>query len=157
MITQLELVNWRTHSETTLEFGKGTNVIIGVMGSGKSSIVNAICYSLFGTFPALKNRSVSLEEVIMNKPNMQSFTQTKIEFTCEEKKYRVERIIKKDSTNEAKLYENDKLIAGPKQKDVNEKVEILLGLNYELFSRAVYAEQNEMDFFLKLSLSLIHI
>ena len=94
MITQLELVNWRTHSETKLEFGKGTNVIIGVMGSGKSSIVNAICYSLFGTFPALKNRSVSLEEVIMNKPNMQSFTQTKIEFTCEEKKYRVERIIK---------------------------------------------------------------
>lgn len=151
MITSLSLTNWRTHSETKLDFGKGTNVIIGVMGSGKSSIVNAISYSLFGTFPALKNRSVSLEEVIMNKPNTQSFAQTTIEFTNEEKKYRVERIIKRDSTNEAKLYENEKLVAGPKQKDVNEKVEKLLGLNYELFSRAVYAEQNEMDFFLKLT------
>ncbi len=151
MITSLSLINWRTHSQTTLEFGKGTNVIVGVMGSGKSSIVNAICYSLFGTFPALKNRSVSLEEVIMNKPNTQNFAQTKIEFKQEDKNYRVERIIKRDSTNEAKLYENDKLIAGPKQKDVNEKVEHLLGLNYELFSRAVYSEQNEMDFFLKLS------
>jgi exonuclease SbcC len=151
MITSLTLNNWRTHSETKLEFGKGTNVIIGVMGSGKSSIVNAISYSLFGTFPALKNRSVSLEEVIMNKPNAQERAETKIEFTHEEKLYRVERIIKRDSTNEAKLYENDKLLAGPKQKDVNEKVEKLLGLNYELFSRAVYAEQNEMDFFLKLT------
>ena len=101
MITSLTLNNWRTHFETTLEFGKGTNVIIGVMGSGKSSIVNAICYSLFGTFPALKNRSVSLEEVIMNKPNIQDRAQTKIEFNQEGKNYRVERIIKRDSTNEA--------------------------------------------------------
>lgn len=151
MLNSITLINWRTHKENTLEFGKGTNVIIGVMGSGKSSIVNAISYSLFGTFPQLKNRSISLEEVIMNKPNPQNQTKTKLEFTQNNKIYTVERIIKKDSTNEAKLYEDNKLIAGPKQKDVNEKIELLLGINYELFSRAVYAEQNEMDFFLKLT------
>jgi exonuclease SbcC len=151
MITSLTLKHWRTHKETTLEFGKGTNVIVGVMGSGKSSIVNAISYSLFGSFPALKNKSVSLKEIIMSKPNIENKAETGIEIEQEGKKYKVERIIKLDGTNEAKLYENDKLVAGPKQKDVNEKVEKLLGLNYELFSRAVYAEQNEMDFFLKLS------
>jgi len=151
MLTSLTLKNWRTHSETTLEFGKGTNVIVGVMGSGKSSIVNAISYALFGTFPAVKGRLVTLEEVIMNKPNEQIRAETIIEFTQEENKYKVERIIKRDGTNEAKLYENEKFVAGPKQKDVNERVEKLLGLNYELFSRAVYAEQNELDFFLKLS------
>ncbi|MGI6589126.1 MAG: AAA family ATPase [Candidatus Iainarchaeum sp.] len=151
MINSITLTNWRTHKESTLEFGKGTNVIIGVMGSGKSSIVNAISYSLFGTFPQLKNRSVSLEEIIMNKPNPQNQAKTKLEFTQNDKTYIVERIIKRDSANEANLYEDKKLIAGPKQKDVNEKVEALLGINYELFSRAVYAEQNEMDFFLKLT------
>ncbi|MFA6398872.1 MAG: SMC family ATPase, partial [archaeon] len=151
MLTSLTLKNWRTHAETTLEFGKGTNVIVGVMGSGKSSIVNAISYSLFGTFPAIKTRQVSLDEIIMNKPNQADRAETILEFTQEEKKYRIERIIKRDGTNEAKLLEGTRLIAGPKQKDVNEKVENLLGLNYELFSRAVYAEQNEMDFFLKLS------
>ncbi len=151
MITNLELTNWRTHDETTLEFGKGTNVIIGVMGSGKSSIVNAITYTLFGTFPGLKNRSIALKEIIKNKPNQSEITKTKLTFIQEEKKYSVERIIKLDGTNEAKLYENDKFIAGPKQKDVNEKVEKILGMNYEIFSRAVYAEQNELDFFLKLS------
>ena len=151
MLTSLTLKNWRTHAETTLEFGKGTNVIVGVMGSGKSSIVNAISYSLFGTFPAIKTRQVSLDEIIMNKPNSADRAETILEFTQEEKKYKVERIIKRDGTNEAKLFEGNRLIAGPKQKDVNEKVEALLGLNYELFSRAVYAEQNEMDFFLKLS------
>jgi exonuclease SbcC len=151
MITSLILKNWRTHKETELEFGKGTNVIVGVMGSGKSSIVNAISYSLFGTFPAAKNRSIALEEIIMNKPNEEKSTQSTLNFGQNGKQYSVERIIKKDGTNEAKLYEGNKLIAGPKQKDVNEKIENILGLNYELFSRAVYSEQNEMDFFLKLS------
>jgi len=151
MITKLEIENWRTHKKSELEFGFGTNVIVGVMGSGKSSIVNALCYSLFGTFPALKSKQVSLNEIIMNKPNQCSEARTKIEFDFNKKKFSVERILKESGTNEAKLYEEGRLIAGPKQKDVNEKIEHMLGLSYELFSRAVYAEQNEMDFFLKLS------
>ncbi len=151
MITSLELKNWRTHKESKLEFGKGTNVIIGIMGSGKSSIMNALSYSLFGTFPALKAKQVSLSEIIMNKPNIHNEAEAIITFEQNNKKFLVERKIKDSGTNEAKLYEDGKLIAGPKQKDVNEKVENILGLNYELFSRAVYSEQNELDFFLKLS------
>ncbi|MBT4870836.1 MAG: AAA family ATPase [Candidatus Diapherotrites archaeon] len=151
MIEKLELTNWRTHKESSLEFGKGTNVIVGVMGSGKSSLVNALSYSLFGTFPALKSKQVSLKEIIMNRPNQCDISETKVEFSHGEKKYVVERKIKFEGTNEAKMFCNEKLMAGPKQKDVNEKVEHILGLSYELFSRAVYAEQNEMDFFLRLS------
>jgi len=151
MINSLKIKNWRTHADTTLEYGKGTNVIIGVMGSGKSSIVNAISYSLFGTFPQLKSKQVSLKEIIMNRPNQTDKSEVIVEFNHGENKYRAERIIKLDGTNEAKLYENEKFICGPKQKDVNEKIEKILGMDYELFSRAVYAEQNELDFFLKLS------
>jgi len=151
MIDKITLKNWRTHKESILEFGTGTNVIVGVMGSGKSSLVNAISYSLFGTFPALKSKQVSLNEIIMNKPNQCDVAEITLEFRHGEKKYVAERKIKLDGTNEAKLLCEGRLIAGPKQKDVNEKIEILLGLKYELFSRAVYAEQNEMDFFLRLS------
>jgi DNA repair protein SbcC/Rad50 len=151
MLKQLELKNWRTHQNSTLDFDTGTNVIIGVMGSGKSSIVNAISYALFGTFPALKSKQVSLQEILMNKPNQCSEADVKLVFTHADKEYSVERKLFESKTNEAKLFEGKDLIAGPKQKDVNEKIEHLLGLSYELFSRAIYAEQNEMDFFLKLS------
>ena len=159
MITSLSLKNWRTHKETTLDFGAGSNVIVGVMGSGKSSVVNAMSYALFGTFPALKNKSVSLKETIMNKPNQCDKAIATLSFTHENKTYTVERAIKADGANEANLYEKNelvadsrpKLVAGPKQKDVNERIESIIGMSYELFSRAVYAEQNEMDFFLKLS------
>ena len=151
MISSLTLTNWRTHKETTLDFGAGSNVIVGVMGSGKSSVVNAMSYALFGTFPALKSKSVSLKETIMNKPNQCGEALASLTFTHEGKTYIVERTIKADGTNEARLQEDSKQVAGPKQKDVNERIEKILGMSYELFSRAVYAEQNEMDFFLKLS------
>ncbi|MDD3159421.1 MAG: AAA family ATPase [Candidatus ainarchaeum sp.] len=151
MINSLTLINWRTHKETKINFEKGTNVIIGVMGAGKSSIVNALSFALFGTFPQLKSKQVSLKEIIMNKPNKMDYTKVILEFSHNGLNYIVDRKIV-DGATEAYLRTIDsKLIAGPKQKDVNEKIESILGLNYELFSRAIYAEQNEIDFFLKLS------
>ena len=49
------------------------------------------------------------------------------------------------------LYEEGKLINGPKPREVNEKIEKITGVSYELFSLAVYSEQNEIDRFLKLN------
>ncbi|MBU0586228.1 AAA family ATPase, partial [Candidatus Micrarchaeota archaeon] len=37
MLTSISLENWRSHLNTNLNFKKGTNLIIGIMGSGKSS------------------------------------------------------------------------------------------------------------------------
>ena len=134
-----------------MEFEAGTNVIVGVMGAGKSSVVNALSYGLFGTFPALKSKQVTLDEVLMAKPNKETTAQVKATLNYNGKDYVVERLITQGKTNTAKLFEDGKLVAGPKQKDVNERIEKILGINYDLFSRAIYSEQNETDFFLKLS------
>jgi len=42
-------------------------------------------------------------------------------------------------------------LAGPKPRDVNQAVEKAIEINYNLFSRAVYSEQNEIDSFLRLT------
>ena len=69
MIREIQLQNWKSHHNTTLSFEKGTNVIVGVMGSGKSSIMEGVCFALYGTFPNLNSRNVKLDEVITSKPN----------------------------------------------------------------------------------------
>ena len=58
MIQSIRLQNWKSHPDSKLEFRKGTNVLVGVMGSGKSSIVDGICFGLFGTFPALFSKRI---------------------------------------------------------------------------------------------------
>lgn len=67
MITEVKLKGWRSHSDSKLVFTPGTNALIGIMGSGKSSIMDAICFALFGTFPNLQSKKLKLDDVIMKK------------------------------------------------------------------------------------------
>lgn len=151
MIRSITLNNWKTHKNTKLEFNKGTNLFIGQMGSGKSSIVDAICYALFGSFPSLQARKLKLDEVIMFKPQKEKKAKVVLELTIDQNNYRIEREIISEKTNTAKLYKNDKLIFGPKQTDVNQAVSEILNIDYNLFVKIVYGEQNELDYFLKLA------
>jgi len=152
MIKTLRLKNWRSHKDSEFEFSSGTNVLVGRMGSGKSSAMNALCFALFGTFPALQRREAELGEVIMDKPSIEDEASVEIEFRYGGKEYRAERkIFRGNKTNQAKLYRDGTLIAGPKVSDVTRAVEKAIELNYELFSRAVYSEQNQIDYFLRLS------
>ncbi len=151
MIDSISLENWKTHHRSTLNFRKGTNVLVGVIGSGKSSVMDALCYGLFGTFPALQNRRISTNDLFMRKPFPADTAKVSVSFSVGHTKYRVERIVKKSGTNEGRLYVGDLLVAGPKPNQVTERIEQELQVSYELFSRAVYSEQNQVDYFLKLN------
>lgn len=151
MIDSITLENWKTHKNSTLKFRKGTNVLVGVIGSGKSSVTDALCYGLFGTFPALQNRRISTTDLLMRKPVAADTARVEVCFRIGEKKFRVERVVKRNGTNEGRLYLNDALLIGPKPNQVTERIEDELQVTYELFSRAVYSEQNQVDYFLKLN------
>ena len=43
-ISQLDLVGWRNHERSSLTFSKGTNVLVGPNGQGKTNVVEAIRY-----------------------------------------------------------------------------------------------------------------
>ena len=49
MIKKLVLVNYRTYSDHTLEFDEKLNIIKGANGIGKTTIVEAISFALFGS------------------------------------------------------------------------------------------------------------
>ncbi len=151
MLKRILLENFRSHKKTELEFGKGTNVLVGVIGAGKTSVMDAICFALFGTFPALQNRQLALDEVIMNRPNEMDMAKIELEFVYGGKEYVIERMIRRKGSNEGKLKCEGRLIAGPKTTDVTKKIEEITDVNFDLFSRAVYSEQNQIDYFLRLN------
>ncbi len=150
MITSIYLENFKTHLSSTLDFSNGTNLLIGKVGSGKSSITDGICYALYGTFPSLSNKKLKTTDVIMFKPVKKENTKINLVINLDSKVYKIEREITDKGITSAKLYLENKLIAGPKQTDVTSKIEELLGVDYELFTKIVYSEQNELDYFLKI-------
>lgn len=147
MITKVSLTNWRSHLQSELEFSEGTNCLIGRMGSGKSSVLDAICFGLFGTFPQLQQKKVKLEDMIMKKPKAQRFAEVRVEFDSNGDVYAVKRRIEKTKSTTAEFRRNGGLVEMQSQK-VTEEVEKALKIDYDLFTRAVYSEQNQLDMFL---------
>ena len=147
MITKVKLKNWRSHLDSELNFSDGTNCFIGHVGSGKTSIMDAICFGLFGTSLQLQQKKIKLEDIIMKKPSQKEQAEVTVSFDVDGTEWSVKRVVTKGRST-AELRRGSELIEGPQSSKVTEEVEKILKMNYELFSRAVYSEQNQLDMFL---------
>jgi exonuclease SbcC len=153
MITRVKLKNWKSHLESDLQFGEGTNVLVGIMGSGKSSLLEAVTYALFGTLPAVQTRRIKLENLITSRPRPMDSAEVEVGFISPDGgEYSVKRVIQRGSgTTLSELRKvNGDLIESPSSTRVSEAIRSLLKLDYDLFERAIYSEQNRLDYFLTL-------
>lgn len=147
MITAVELRNWKTHKNTRMEFKRGINVVVGVMGAGKSSVMDAISFALFGTFPSLNHKRVSLGGLVTNRPKPEQDAEIKLEFSIGGSNYSVTRRVMPGSSTTSSL-ERDGVHLQTQSERVNEEIARILGIDYDTFSRVVYSEQNGLDYFL---------
>ncbi len=165
MITAVSVEHWRSHLRSELAFGPGVNVLVGMMGGGKSSVLDAICFALYGTFPALQQRRVTLDELLHKSPQQRDAAEVAVTFSRNGKRYRVaRRVALGKGTVEAELRESAESPAGigrpagdggwllreANPANVTREVERLLGVDYDLFAKAIYAEQDGLDSFLRL-------
>ena len=148
MIQFIRLQNWRSHSDSTLEFKEGTNLLVGNMGSGKSSCMDAISFALYGTFPALERRKLKLIDLFRMNETTSSVSMA---FKWNGSIYKVERKLvkgKKVDSN-AEIFKDNAMVETGAVA-VTEYIEQLLAVDYDLFTRAIYSEQNNIDYFLTL-------
>lgn len=152
MITSLTLENWKSYSSSSFKFCRGTNVLVGRMGSGKSSVLDALCFALYGTFPKMSRRDQTTEHLV----NITSLAtgeaqhaRVMLQFEKGGAKYEVERKIGK-KTSDAEVRCEGKLVQKG-AKAVTDYITNALGVDYELFTRAIYSEQNRIDYLLSLN------
>lgn len=150
MITRIKLRNWKSHLDSELTFSKGVNALIGIMGAGKTSIMQGVAFALFGTFSGVSSRRISLDDLIMSKPHSKDSASVELEFVLDGKKYTVKRAIEKGKgTTSSEIREGEKLLEVNPQ-GVTREVTRILQMDYDLFQRAVYSEQNALDYFLQI-------
>jgi len=90
MIRSIELVDFLAHSNTKLEFDHDSTVFVGDNGAGKSSIIDAITFSLFGQHTRKNNKG------LIRRGSNQCFT--RIEFSANGKNYQAVRKIDSKGT-----------------------------------------------------------
>ena len=145
MITSIELVDFLAHSETKLEFADGVTIFVGDNGAGKSSIIDAITFSLFGQHTRKSNKG------LIRRGTNQGFT--KIKFTINGKQYETVRKIDSKGSLSATFSEitnNERVqIAAGERKQfgesMTEQVEKIIGMDFEKLKIASIVQQGELN------------
>ena len=145
MITSIELGDFLAHSNTKLEFEKGVTVFVGDNGAGKSSIIDAITFGLFGQHARKSNKG------LIKRGSNQGFT--KIGFLINGKQFEAVRKIDSKGTLTATFAEivNDErveLAAGERKQfgeSMTQEVEKTIGLDFEKLKIASIVQQGELN------------
>ena len=139
IIKKVQLENYRSHSNTTVEFTKGVNLILGKNGRGKTSILEAISTVIFNT----KDRSGKETGKSYIKFGEKS-SKVDIDFIANDgREYNLKTEFfktkpKKQTLKDMTGYEYD--------GDIQEKLEELCGIKKgfeETYENIVIAKQNE--------------
>jgi len=149
MIRSIELVDFLAHSNTKLEFDNDATVFVGDNGGGKSSIIDAVTFSLFGENTRKNNKG------LIRRGSNQGFA--KIEFSANGKNYQAVRKIDSKGTLTAQFaeYVDGKLIpiAEGERKQFGESmtmhVEKTLGMDFEKLRVASIVQQGELSSIIK--------
>ncbi|MBN4046048.1 SMC family ATPase [Nitrosarchaeum koreense] len=145
MITSIELGDFLAHSDTKLEFQNGVTVFVGDNGAGKSSIIDAITFSLFGQHTRKSNKG------LIKRGSNQGFA--KIGFSINDKQYEAVRKIDNKGALSATFSEITKegkieIAAGERKQfgeSMTREVEKTIGLDFEKLKIASIVQQGELN------------
>ena len=120
-------------------------VLVGPTGSGKSSIIDAVIFALYGSVPRL--RKARVEPVISLGAQR---ARIRFEFSVGGTRYSATRVVQRTktgaTTSEARLEGGPEDVVGA--AELTAAVEALLGLSYEHFTKSVVLPQGKFASFL---------
>jgi exonuclease SbcC len=152
VIERVKLVNFLSHESTEIVLGEGLTIFIGRNGAGKSSVIDAITYALYGRHTRSKKEK---EKGEMRAPVRygSGWGRVELDFRHLGKKYEVVREFDgKGSLRTAVIREKGRLlVTGAKRGDINvsEEVSRILRMNYDRMVSSVVIQQGEIDTILK--------
>lgn len=143
---QLTLKNFLSYQEATLDFrGFHTACICGANGAGKSSLLEAITWALWG-----ESRAATEEDVMHTGSD---FVRVDFQFICNEQIYRVIRTRQKgkNSSLDFQIENAGKFrsLSGKGIRDTQEQIVTCLKLDYDTFINSAYLRQGRADEFMQ--------
>ena len=137
-LKSLKLENFRQHEDSFLEFSDGITIINGTNGAGKSTILEAISWAIYGIDAARGNK----DTIKFNRAKPRTKVRVELVFSLDSETFRVERFLDK-----AELYLGDS--AAPlvtSQQEVTKYLTEKLGMTKDEFFNTYFTGQKELNF-----------
>ena len=133
-LQRLRLVNFRQHADTEIAFGDGITGIIGPNGSGKTSLLEAIAWAIYGNAAARGDK----DSIRNLRAKARAPMRVELEFSLGNRTYVVERKL-----NEATLHENGIVVANS-IKEVTARLQRVLGMTHDEFFNTYFTGQKDL-------------
>ncbi|MDD2754782.1 MAG: SMC family ATPase [Methanothrix sp.] len=144
-LVSLSIRNFKKYRCADLEFPNGLIGIVGGNGAGKSTIVEAIAWALYGS----KTSNIKRELIKNTYAKENESVQVKLRVNINSQDYIIHRVMKgKSLIPEAKLFSGNRPIAVG-SREVDHKIEEILNIGFEDFMKTFYAKQKDLDNLLK--------
>lgn len=146
--SRLEVSGFTAFREkATVEFdGADLFALTGPTGSGKSSLIDAMVFALYGSVPRIGQRDVA---PVISLGKLEA--RVRFDFTLDGAEYTVVRVVRRTKTGattaEARLEYGGEVVAG-NADEVTAAVERLLGLGFDHFIKSVVLPQGQFAAFL---------
>lgn len=145
---ELTLRGFRSYAEesTFSWHDRGLVGVVGPTGSGKSSILDAISFALYGKTPRIERDTKSL----INQ--RRDALHVALTFDIDGDRYKVVRSLRRGGASAHTLYQIEDGVdveLTDKSREVTERLEMLLGLDFDAFRRSVLLAQNQFSRFLE--------
>mgnify|MGYP005726452279 CR=1 FL=1 len=134
----LELQNFRQHRTSSFEFPEGLLAIVGANGAGKTTVVEAIAFALYGA-RAIRGR---VDQVRTRGAKRGEATRVVLCVELAATIYRIERDLNNASLQQGGVQEP--LATGT--TEVSERVADLIGMSLEEFRATYFTEQKSLEF-----------
>ena len=148
--TRLELEGFTAFKEPTVVDFSGAEyfALVGPTGSGKSTVIDAICFALYGLVPRYESKT--LVWPVITQGSLEA--KVRLDFTVGGEAYTAVRVVKRAGANrantkEARLEHRGEVVAGTAD-ELSAEIERLIGLNFEHFTKCVVLPQGEFARFL---------
>jgi len=138
----LTLENFRQHQSLEIQFPSGLTGILGVNGAGKSTILEAIAWALYGNQAGIVRGE--LESLIWRFAPGKSSAVAELQFELNQQVYTVKRS-QSSKTNTAELRQDQRVLANS-TKAVNEKISQILGMSHQEFFNSYFTAQRDLNF-----------
>ena len=133
-LQRLRLLNFRQHADTRIEFGYGITGIVGPNGGGKSTLLEAIAWAIYGSQAARGDK----ESIRRLGAKPRAPVQVELDFRLGAHEYRVVRTL-----SGAEL-QQDGVVVANSLSAVSDKLERALGMSHDEFFNTYFTGQKEL-------------
>jgi len=148
LFERLELRNFEGYKHAEIDFAKGLNIITGRNSTGKTTLLEALLFTLYGGAPGVEKKLLvsKLQGAggVMSVRLTANMTGKRVEILREGKLIGKESEAKRFRTEKLALKVDGRDIPVYNEEELNKKISELAGMGVKMFTTLAYARQGEL-------------